>query len=72
LPGGQSLVEFTVMLPVLLIMLSGLVEYGILLNYYLDIIDGPGMRPASRRMATPSNWRMSSSHSSRKRPSIPS
>jgi hypothetical protein len=39
LPGGQSLVEFTVMLPVLLIMLSGLVEYGILLNYYLDIID---------------------------------
>ena len=27
------------MLPVLLIMLSGLVEYGILLNYYLDIID---------------------------------
>jgi len=36
---GQSLVEFTVMLPVLLIMLSGLVEYGILLNYYLDIID---------------------------------
>src|SRR3990172_7392481 len=39
LPGGQSLVEFTVMLPVLLIMLSGLVEYGILLNYYLDVID---------------------------------
>ncbi len=36
---GQSLVEFTIMLPVLLIMLSGLVEYGILLNYYLDIID---------------------------------
>jgi hypothetical protein len=27
------------MLPVLLIMLSGLVEYGILLNYYLDVID---------------------------------
>jgi hypothetical protein len=33
---GQSLVEFTVMLPVLLIML---IEYGILLNYYLDVID---------------------------------
>ena len=36
---GQSLVEFTIMLPVLLMMLSGLVEFGILLNYYLDVID---------------------------------
>jgi len=36
---GQSLVEFTVLLPVLLIMISGLVEFGIMLNYYLDLID---------------------------------
>ncbi len=36
---GQSLVEFTMLLPVLLIMLSGLIEFGILLNYYLDLID---------------------------------
>ena len=36
---GQSLVEFTIMLPVLLIMLSGLVEAGIALNVYLDLID---------------------------------
>jgi hypothetical protein len=36
---GQSLVEFTIMLPVLLMMLSGLIEFGILLNYYLDVID---------------------------------
>jgi hypothetical protein len=36
---GQSLVEFTVLLPVLLIMISGLVEFGIMLNYYLDVID---------------------------------
>jgi hypothetical protein len=36
---GQSLVEFTVLLPVLLIMISGLVEFGIALNYYLDLID---------------------------------
>jgi hypothetical protein len=36
---GQSLVEFTVLLPVLLIMLSGLIEFGIMLNYYLDLID---------------------------------
>lgn len=36
---GQSLVEFTIMLPILLIMLSGLVEFGFLLNHYLDVID---------------------------------
>jgi hypothetical protein len=36
---GQSLVEFTVLLPVLLIMLSGLIELGFLLNYYLDLVD---------------------------------
>lgn len=37
---GQSLVELAILLPLLLIMLSGLVEFGILLNYYLDLIDG--------------------------------
>jgi hypothetical protein len=36
---GQSLVEFTIMLPVLLVMLSGLIEFGFMLNYYLDLID---------------------------------
>lgn len=36
---GQSLVEFTLMLPVILMMLSGLIEFGFMLNYYLDIID---------------------------------
>ncbi len=36
---AQSLVEFTLMLPILLIMLSGLIEFGFMLNYYLDIID---------------------------------
>ncbi|MEX0789134.1 MAG: TadE/TadG family type IV pilus assembly protein [Anaerolineales bacterium] len=36
---GQSLVEFTVLLPVLLMMLSGLIEFGFMLNYYLDLID---------------------------------
>ncbi|MFV2043860.1 MAG: TadE/TadG family type IV pilus assembly protein [Anaerolineales bacterium] len=36
---GQSLVEFTIVLPVILIMLSGLIEFGFMLNYYLDIID---------------------------------
>jgi Flp pilus assembly protein TadG len=36
---GQSLVEFTILLPVLLIMISGLIEFGFMLNYYLDMID---------------------------------
>ena len=36
---GQSLVEFTIMLPVLLVMLSGLIEMGFMLNSYLDVID---------------------------------
>ena len=36
---GQSLVELTIMLPLLLIMISGLVEMGFMLNYYLDVID---------------------------------
>ena len=36
---AQSLVEFTVLLPLLLIMISGLIEFGFMLNYYLDVID---------------------------------
>jgi Flp pilus assembly protein TadG len=36
---GQSLVEFTILLPVLMMMLSGLVEFGFALNHYLDLVD---------------------------------
>ena len=36
---GQSLVEFTLLLPILLMMLSGLIEFGFMLNSYLDVID---------------------------------
>jgi hypothetical protein len=36
---AQSLVEFTIMLPVIMLLLSGLVEFGFLLNNYLDLID---------------------------------
>ncbi|MFQ5943582.1 MAG: TadE family protein [Anaerolineales bacterium] len=36
---AQSLVEFSIMLPVLLIMLSGVIEMGFMLNSYLDVID---------------------------------
>jgi len=45
-PLGQSLVEFAVLLPILLMMLSGLIEFGFLLNYYLDLVDAA--REASR------------------------
>ena len=38
-PLGQSLVEFTLMLPILLIIISGLIEFGFLLNFYLDLVD---------------------------------
>ena len=41
---GQSLVEFTILLPVLLIMISGLIEFGFMLNYYLDLIEPCGRR----------------------------
>lgn len=36
---GQSFVEFAILLPILLMMLSGLIEFGFLLNSYLDLID---------------------------------
>ncbi len=46
---GQSLVEFTLILPVLLVMVSGLVEAGIALNVYLDLIDSA--REVARNVA---------------------
>ncbi len=36
---GQSFVEFAILLPLLLMMLSGLIEFGFMLNTYLDLID---------------------------------
>lgn len=36
---GQSLVEITLTFPVLLLLLSGLVEFGFMLNYYLSLND---------------------------------
>ena len=36
---GQSLVEFTLMLPVLLILISGVIEIGFMLSTYLDLVD---------------------------------
>lgn len=36
---GQSIVEFTILLPLLLMLLSSLVEFGFAINEYLDLID---------------------------------
>lgn len=36
---GQSIVEFSLLLPLLLALLSSLVEFGFVLNEYLDLID---------------------------------
>jgi Flp pilus assembly protein TadG len=46
---AQSFVEVAIFFPVLLIMLSGLVEFGFLLNQYLNLMDGP--REAARAAA---------------------
>ena len=36
---GQSMVELALLFPVLLILLSGLVEFGFILNEYLSVMD---------------------------------
>ncbi|OQY87903.1 MAG: hypothetical protein B6D38_11525 [Anaerolineae bacterium UTCFX1] len=36
---AQSLVEFAITLPILLLFLSGVVEFGFALNYYLSLLD---------------------------------
>ena len=36
---GQSIVEFTLLLPLLLMLLSTLIEFGFMINEYLDLID---------------------------------
>jgi hypothetical protein len=43
---GQSLVELAIFFPIIMLMLSGLIEFGFLLNYYLNLMDGP--REAAR------------------------
>jgi hypothetical protein len=40
-PHGQSLVELALFFPMILMMLSGLTEFGFLLNDYLNLMDGP-------------------------------
>ena len=50
---GQSFVELMLLIPALALMLAGVVEYGMLLNNYLKILDGTreGARLASQMIA---------------------
>lgn len=38
-PKAQSLVEFAITLPIIIILLSGVVEFGFALNFYLSLLD---------------------------------
>jgi hypothetical protein len=38
---GQSLVELALFLPVLLIIVTGLTEFGFMMNQYMNLLDGP-------------------------------
>lgn len=46
-PLGQSLVEFGISLPILILLFSGMVEFGFMLNTYLSLQDA--VRTAARR-----------------------
>jgi hypothetical protein len=37
---GQSMVEIAIAFPVLIILFSGMIEFGFVLNYYLSLLDG--------------------------------
>ncbi len=36
---GQSLVEFAIAFPIIILLFSGVIEYGFILNYYLSLLD---------------------------------
>jgi hypothetical protein len=38
-PRGQSLVEVAIAFPILIVLFSGMVEFGFILNYYLSLLD---------------------------------
>ena len=56
---GQTMVEFAILLPVLLVMLFGIIQFGILFNNYLALTDAvrAGAREAAvaRQTADPSS-----------------
>lgn len=51
---GQSLVELTLTLPLILMLFSGMVEFGFMLNYYLSLLDAT--RYAAREYSGGDPW----------------
>lgn len=53
---GQSLVEFALLLPILLMLFSGMIEFGFMLNSYLSLLDST--RQAARLFANSTPFRL--------------
>jgi TadE-like protein len=51
---GQSLVEFAIAFPVIIMLFSGVIEFGFILNYYLSLLDAT--REAARFYSTQDPW----------------
>lgn len=51
---GQSLVEFAIAFPVVIMLFSGVVEFGFILNYYLSLLDAT--REAARFYSSQDPW----------------
>lgn len=55
LKGGQSMVEFAIFLPILLMLLTGVVEFGFMLNQYLSLLHGTRQAARYYSVFTPFN-----------------
>ena len=51
---GQSLVEFAIAFPIVILLFSGVVEFGFILNYYLSLLDAT--REAARQYSRTDPW----------------
>jgi len=51
---GQSLVEFAIAFPIVILLFSGVVEFGFILNYYLSLLDAT--REAARQYSLTNPW----------------
>jgi hypothetical protein len=51
---GQSLVEFAIAFPIVIMLFSGVVEFGFILNYYLSLLDST--REAARFFSIQDPW----------------
>ena len=54
-PIGQSLIEFAIALPVLVVILSGMMEFGFILNFYMSLLDATRGAARYASLADPFN-----------------